>query len=87
MLLRSAVSRGHAIGQVARLSDEELKELSRRAAEVLKTFGPEEEATSSRLDPLITAIEAYDAAAANEEIGRLAALWPASDLVKRVALP
>ena len=85
MLLRDAVSRGHAIGQVAPLSDAELKELGRHTAEVVRSAPALEE--PSGLAPLVRAIEKFDSAAANEEIGRLAALLPATQLVTQVALP
>jgi DNA-binding transcriptional MerR regulator/methylmalonyl-CoA mutase cobalamin-binding subunit len=85
MLLRDAVSRGHAIGQVAALSDAELKELGRHTAEVVRSVPSQEE--PSGLASLIRAIEKFDAAAANEEIGRLAALLPATELVTQVAVP
>ncbi len=86
-MLRDAVNRGHPIGQVARLSDVELKDLGRLSAEVVREFPARTESENGNLAPLIRAIEAFDAAAANEEIGRLAALLPAADLVTLVALP
>jgi DNA-binding transcriptional MerR regulator/methylmalonyl-CoA mutase cobalamin-binding subunit len=86
MLLRDAVRRGHAIGQVAPLSDADLRELGQSTANVIKAF-PAREESPAPLAALIRAIEAFDAAAANEEIGRLAALLPANDLVTQVALP
>jgi MerR family transcriptional regulator, light-induced transcriptional regulator len=82
ILLRDAVSRGHAIGQVATLSDAELKDLLQPTADPAQTS-----AATDLLAPLIRAIEQYDAAGANEEIGKLAALLPALDLVTQVALP
>jgi DNA-binding transcriptional MerR regulator/methylmalonyl-CoA mutase cobalamin-binding subunit len=85
MLLRDAVGRGHAIGQVAALNDAELKELGRHSAEVVRSAPMQEEPVG--LSPLIRAIENFDAAAANDEIGRLAALFPPGDLVTQVALP
>jgi len=87
MLLRDLVARGHAIGQVAPLSDAELLDLGRRSAEVERTYPAREEPASPALAPLITAIERFDASGANEEMGRLAALVPAFDLVTNVALP
>ena len=87
MLLRDAISRGHAIGQIAPLSDQELKDLGQRSAEVLRGFPGREESPNAALAGLVESIEAFDAAAANEEMGRLAALLPAADLVKQIALP
>jgi DNA-binding transcriptional MerR regulator/methylmalonyl-CoA mutase cobalamin-binding subunit len=85
MLLRDLVERGHAIGQVAPLSDAELLDLGRRSAAVERAHS--QEPVSPALAPLIAAIERFDAAGANEEMGRLAALVPAFDLVTHVALP
>ncbi len=87
MLLRDAIGRGHAIGQVAALSDGELKALEQHSGEVVREFPAKEEPPGAALAPMIRAIESFDAAAANAEMGRLAALLPASDLVKQVALP
>lgn len=87
MLLRDAISRGHAIGQIAPLSDQELKDLGQRSAEVLRGFPGKVESPNAALAGLVESIEAFDASAANEEMGRLAALLPAADLVKQIALP
>ncbi len=87
LLLRDAVSRGHAIGQVATLSNEELKELSQRSAEVARGSHTPDPPDQGPLAQLLRAIEIYDAAAANEEIGKLAALMPATGLVTQIALP
>lgn len=87
ILLRDAVGRGHAIGQVAPLSDAELKDLGQRSAEVERSHPVREEPLAAGLTPLLSAIENFDAAAANEEMGRLAALVPTYELVTQVALP
>jgi DNA-binding transcriptional MerR regulator/methylmalonyl-CoA mutase cobalamin-binding subunit len=87
ILLRDAVSRGYAIGQVAPLSDDELRDLGQRAAEVARGSQEESSRDAAPIAALIRAIEIYDAAAANEEVGKLAALLPARDLVTQVALP
>jgi DNA-binding transcriptional MerR regulator/methylmalonyl-CoA mutase cobalamin-binding subunit len=87
MLLRDAITRGHAIGQVAPLSDDELRNLGKSSAEVARGFPQREEPVGADLAPLLQAVEAFDSAAANEQIGRLAALLPAPSLVTQVALP
>jgi DNA-binding transcriptional MerR regulator/methylmalonyl-CoA mutase cobalamin-binding subunit len=87
LLLRDAVGRGHAIGQVAVLSNDELRDLGLRSAAVALRSHPPPEPDQAPLAQLIGAIEVYDAAAANDEIGKLAALMPATDLVTQVALP
>jgi len=92
VLLRGAVERGHAIGQVATLSDAELQELTGAS------FGPAttpnrqrvdsgSTAAPSELQSLVQAIERLDQTAANTELGRLALLLSSRDLVHRVVLP
>lgn len=87
LLLRDAIRRGHAIGQVAPLSDAELKNIGQPSADFARGLPAKEESHGGGLAPLVRAIEAFDAAGANEEIGRLAALLPVADLVTEVALP
>jgi methanogenic corrinoid protein MtbC1 len=87
MLLRDAVSRGHAIGQAALLSDVELKELGLRTADVAREVRGANSTEAAPLAALIASIEAFDSAAANEEMGKLAAVMPATDLVTKIALP
>jgi DNA-binding transcriptional MerR regulator/methylmalonyl-CoA mutase cobalamin-binding subunit len=87
MLLRDAITRGHAIGQVATLSDVELRDLGKRSAEVERANPPVEELLAPGIATLLSAIEAFDSAGATEEMGRLATLVPTADLVTQVALP
>ena len=84
-LLREAVERGHAIGQIAGLSEPELNEL---IAEV--RFGrrePDAMPAPGGLGPVLQAVAAYDYDATNEELGRLALLMNPAELVHRAVLP
>ncbi len=89
LLLKSAVDSGRSISQVAALSDTELEELERQTQSLRKK--PEvraaEVASPAALQPLVQAIQSYDYAAANEELGRLALLLRPDELVHRVILP
>lgn len=80
-LLRQLVQQGHAIGQVASLSDDELRGvLSRR-------LGNGTPAPSPALSGILSAIEDFQASRAADEMGRLATLLSPRDLVYQVALP
>jgi methanogenic corrinoid protein MtbC1 len=83
MRLRDAVDRGYAIGQVAGLGEEELDRLL--ASEPFA--GPPAASEAPDLGPVVEAITAFDAATADRELARLAALLPARDLVHRVVVP
>jgi MerR family transcriptional regulator, light-induced transcriptional regulator len=88
MLLRKAVERGQAIGQVARLTDAELEELNAQARCYTEELGtPASEPPQPLLDHLLKLIHAYDATAANAELGRLALLMRPRELVHRVVAP
>jgi DNA-binding transcriptional MerR regulator len=87
ILLRRAVESGHAIGQVAALSDPELEELQRASQASAGAPQPAGAAQSQVLQPLLRALAAYDHAAVNEELGRMALLLDARDLVHKVVLP
>lgn len=89
ILLRDAVSRGHAIGQVAGLEDSALEKLlvglvpAAKAPELDRTEHP----VSDALLPVVSAIESFDYATANFHLGRLAALLPIDRLVSEVVFP
>jgi DNA-binding transcriptional MerR regulator/methylmalonyl-CoA mutase cobalamin-binding subunit len=93
-LLNSAVEKGHAIGRVAALSNEDLEaivlspSLSVSEAEPAKTSV--EEAFPTQLQTqrtVMEAIERLDYAAAERELSLLAAVLPPRELVHTVALP
>ncbi len=82
-LLRTAVQRGHSIGQIARLPDEALAGLI--AAPVSPQHAPR--ALDAIVEPLVDAVRAYDAPRVEREFGRLAATLSPSDLVLSAVVP
>lgn len=89
ILLRDAVARGHAIGQVAGLGDGELEKLLQGPTTIAHALVPaeKEHPGSDALVPIVAAIESFDYAAANFHLGRLAVLLPVDKLVSEVVLP
>lgn len=89
ILLRDVVARGHAIGQVAGLRDGELEKLLLGPAPFAGK--PERDRTehpvSDALVPVVSAIESFDYASANFQLGRLAVLLPVDKLVSEVVFP
>ena len=89
ILLRDVVARGHAIGQVAGLRDGELEKLLLGPAPFAGK--PERDTTehpvSDALVPVVSAIESFDYASANFQLGRLAVLLPVDKLVSEVVFP
>ena len=88
--LKACLERGHAIGQVASLSNTELQRL------LADAIPSRETATKNHRPPhpelpelraLLDAIEAFDYGKTNEELSRLALLLSPSQLVYRVVLP
>lgn len=82
-LLRSATEAGHAIGQIARLSDAELERLQSRAAPAPAPVFAE----ASPVQTLLEAVSRYDTQTLEAELGRLALLLRPTDLVHGVVLP
>ena len=89
LLLRTAVDGGHAIGQVAALSDDELQALSRSPFASSSDHRPDPgpRAANPNLQPLLDAIAGFDSAAINEELSRLALLLSPAGMVHQVVLP
>jgi DNA-binding transcriptional MerR regulator len=90
-LLRAAVDKGHAIGRVAALTNQQLRELLE-----LTPIAPASELISVPmrksqrhldLDPFLEAVERYDYLWIDKELGRLAVLLPARELMYQVVLP
>jgi DNA-binding transcriptional MerR regulator/methylmalonyl-CoA mutase cobalamin-binding subunit len=94
-LLNAAVEKGHAIGRLATLSNEELQNL------IISSTAPtsfahlagsgltEEASTGEHIAPpsVMAAIERLDYAEGERELSLLAAVLPPRDLIHRVALP
>jgi len=74
---------------VASLENSELEELLAGPAEVPRTPKPAGagQEVSDGLQPVVAAIESFDYATANAQLGRLAALLPVRELVGEVVLP
>jgi len=97
-LLRDVVAQGHAIGQIATTSDNRLRVLLRKSTDLAieketgKASAPKQKSAPREgeygLGRMLAAVEAYDYAGAERELGRLAAATPSPrDLVHRVAFP
>lgn len=90
-LLRTAVERGHAIGQLAGLSDEELQDLLvapvLAANELIAAVPLQQTRSTIELSSVLAAIERLDYAEAERELALLAALLTPRDLVHQVAQP
>lgn len=80
ILLRRVVERGHAIRTVARLPDDDLRELLGRPGEAASGAYP-------LIAPLLEALENFDAAGITEHLGRIAVVLPPSETVHQVVLP
>jgi MerR family transcriptional regulator, light-induced transcriptional regulator len=79
ILLRRAVDMGHAISTIAALSDQELRSLVED--------GSASGSLSILIQSLLTALENFDYAALNEQLGRMAAVLPPSEIVDQIVLP
>jgi DNA-binding transcriptional MerR regulator len=81
--LRQAVERGHSIGQVARLAEDELERLLGEAKSVAQ--GPDPYRLSC--ERFLQAIARMDVVAADQELSRAATLFPARQLIKNIVAP
>jgi MerR family transcriptional regulator, light-induced transcriptional regulator len=92
-LLREAVEAGHAIGQVASLSDRRLKELGGRVAELTARRGSGSAISTSgslpqaELQSLLKGIEQFDSRSLDRELNRLAMLATPRELVNNIVIP
>jgi DNA-binding transcriptional MerR regulator len=90
LLLKEAIERGCAIGQVASLSDSQLRELLERSDRIAEDRARKSLIAAEVpeiLKPVLNAIGRYDYSEANLQMGRLAVLLPARNLVHQFALP
>jgi len=81
--LRQAVDGGHSIGQAARLSESELDELIADAQPSIEAADP----YRAVRERFIEAVQTMDVVGADQELARAATLFPARELVKRIAAP
>ncbi len=86
--LRQAVELGHAIGQVAKLPDSELENLSgkHRATFAIASQDATDPHAITR-ERFLEAIARMDVVAADEEINRAATLYPPRVMVKNIVVP
>jgi DNA-binding transcriptional MerR regulator len=85
--LRQAVELGHAIGQVAKLPEKELENISakhRASFTVNQSLADPHEATRERF---LEAITRMDVVSADEEITRAATLYPPRVIIKNIVAP
>jgi MerR family transcriptional regulator, light-induced transcriptional regulator len=84
LLLNQLVKKGHAIGGIASLADQDLKNL---LVPSLGHASPHTEPAVDMLGPVLAAIESFDSRRAGDELSRLAAVLSPRDLVYRVVVP
>ncbi len=85
--LRQAVELGHAIGQVARLPENELDTLSGRQRAVIALEEDETDPYALTRERFLEAINRFDVVAADDEISRAATLYPPRVIVKNIVSP
>jgi DNA-binding transcriptional MerR regulator len=85
MLLRDATKSGYSIGYVSKLEDAHIEALLAAPARSDAPLDPG--GAHTVLKPVLAAIENYDYTTANGELGVLASLLPAPELVNRVVHP
>jgi MerR family transcriptional regulator, light-induced transcriptional regulator len=83
LLLGQLAQKGHAIGGIASLADQDLKNLFAQPS----TTTPGVERPQEILAPVLSAIESFDSARAGDELSRLAAVIRPRDFVYEVAVP
>jgi DNA-binding transcriptional MerR regulator len=86
-LVRGAVEHGHSIGRLAGLTDAELRGLTASAsASAVSAAAP---ARPAPIDTaaLTAALQRFDAAAIDQQIGRLAVMLPPLELLRDVLMP
>jgi len=90
LLLRHAVDHGHSIGQIAGLSDRELRELMEKGSKLANGEPSRngDRASKDFLSPVLQALDRFDYAATDREISLLAAsIANPREFVHRAALP
>ena len=97
VLLRDAVAQGHSIGQIAAVSDDQLRTLLRKSEDLARPKNTTRVARSkprsisdegAPMGRLLDAVAAYDYTLAERELSRLAMTTPSPrDMVHQVAFP
>jgi MerR family transcriptional regulator, light-induced transcriptional regulator len=85
--LRQAVELGHAIGQVARLPESELDNLSARQRAIVTAKEEEADPYAQTRIRFLEAINRFDVVVADNEISRAATLYPPRVIVKNIVSP
>jgi DNA-binding transcriptional MerR regulator/methylmalonyl-CoA mutase cobalamin-binding subunit len=87
-LLSGAVERGHSIGRLASLSNDELRDLCGPiAGGVARSAAAPGRATPLDTTALLTALREYDGVGLDQELSRLAAILRPLDLLQNVLMP
>ena len=86
-LLHRAVARGHSIGRLAALTDEELRVLMVAVERSSVSAGYPTPGTTLDSAALLAAVRSFDAAGIADEAGRLAARLRPLDLLQEVVMP
>jgi MerR family transcriptional regulator, light-induced transcriptional regulator len=84
-LLRILVERGHPIGRLAQLSEEQLQSLQVQAGEPQRA--PPNRLAVVDLEAVMASLERFDGTGAERELRRLALLLPPREFVREAALP
>jgi DNA-binding transcriptional MerR regulator len=85
--LRQAVELGHAIGQVAKLPEKELENISAKHRSLLTVHQSSADPYETTRERFLEAITRMDVIAADEEISRAATLYPPRVVVKNIVAP
>src|SRR5581483_8909640 len=87
-LLNDAVEQGHTIGRLARLSNDQLRDLCATAGAIVRPPAvPTRHATPFDTTALLTALREYDAIGLDQELSRLAAVLRPLELLQGVLMP
>ena len=86
-LLHSVVEKGHAIGRVAQLTNDELERIAQTPAATDRQVSTEPATAMSGVAAVIAAVERFDAAAVEHELARAAAMLPVSALLREIVVP
>ena len=85
--LRQAVELGHAIGQVAKLPETELDNLSARQRAMVAVDQEDADPYAMTRERFLEAINRFDVVGADDEISRAATLYPPRVIVKSIVSP